>query len=89
MSNQTYDIINKVQRWLPSLGVLYLTLANIWGLPLGDAIRDTILAIATFLASILEVSTVAYKQKQLDAADYLADELEDYEEDDPVDGGVG
>lgn len=89
MSNQTYDIINKVQRWLPAVGVLYLTLANIWGLPYGDAINATVVAIATFLASILEVSTVAYKQKQLDAADYLADELEDYEEDDPVDGGVG
>lgn len=89
MSNKLYDILNKLQRWLPAVGVLYLALSNIWGLPYGDAINATVVAVATFLASVLEVSTVAYKQKQLDAVDYLADELEDYEEEDPVDGGVG
>lgn len=87
MSNQTYDIINKVQRWLPAVGVLYLTLANIWGLPYGDAINATVVAIATFLASILEVSTVAYKQKQLEAIDIQA-ELED-DDTEEVEGGIG
>ena len=87
MSNQTYDIINKVQRWLPAVGVLYLTLANIWGLPFGDAINATVVAIATFLASILEVSTVAYKQKQLEAIDIQA-ELED-DDTEEVEGGIG
>lgn len=89
MSNKTYDIVNKLQRWLYSVGVLYLALATIWDLPYGDAINATVTAVGTFLASVLEVSTVAYKQKQLDAADFLADELEDYQEEDPVDGGVG
>lgn len=87
MSNKTYDIINKVQRWLPAVGVLYLTLANIWGLPFGDAINATVVAVATFLASILEVSTVAYKQKQLEAIDIQA-ELED-DDTEEVEGGIG
>ena len=87
MSNKTYDIINKVQRWLPAVGVLYLTLANIWGLPYGDAINATIVAIATFLASILEVSSVAYHKAQAEAIDIQA-ELED-DDTEEVEGGIG
>ena len=87
MSNQTYDIINKVQRWLPAVGVLYLTLANIWGLPFGDAINATVVAIATFLASILEVSSVAYHKAQAEAIDIQA-ELED-DDTEEVEGGIG
>lgn len=87
MSNQTYDIINKVQRWLPAVGVLYLTLANIWGLPYGDAINATVVAVATFLASILEVSSVAYHKAQAEAIDIQA-ELED-DDTEEVEGGIG
>ena len=87
MSNQAYDIINKVQRWLPAVGVLYLTLANIWGLPFGDAINATVVAIATFLASILEVSSVAYHKAQAEAIDIQA-ELED-DDTEEVEGGIG
>ena len=87
MSNKTYDIINKVQRWLPAVGVLYLTLANIWGLPYGDAINATVVAIATFLASILEVSSVAYHKAQAEAIDIQA-ELED-DDTEEVEGGIG
>ena len=87
MSNKTYDIINKVQRWLPAVGVLYLTLANIWGLPFGDAINATVVAIATFLASILEVSSVAYHKAQAEAIDIQA-ELED-DDTEEVEGGIG
>lgn len=36
MSNKVYDILNKIQRWLPALGVFYLAIAAIWHLPLGD-----------------------------------------------------
>lgn len=87
MSNKTYDIINKVQRWLPAVGVLYLTLANIWGLPYGDAINATVVAIATFLASILEMSSVAYHKAQAEAIDIQA-ELED-DDTEEVEGGIG
>ena len=64
MSNKTYDIINKIQRWLYALGVLYLALCKIWGLPFGKEINETIIAIGAFLAAILEVATGIYHKEQ-------------------------
>lgn len=58
--NKVYDILNKIQRWLPALGVLYLALCTIWDLPYGQQINNTIIAIATFLAATLEISTGVY-----------------------------
>ena len=57
MSNRMYDIINKIQRWLVALGVAYLGLSAIWGLPFGDEINQSIVVISTLLATILEVAT--------------------------------
>lgn len=62
MSNSCYDILNKVQRWLPALAVFVLTICTIWDLPYGEPIRDTIIAIATLLAATLEVSTANYNK---------------------------
>lgn len=62
MSNKVYDILNKVQRWLPALAVFYLTISTIWDLPYGEPVRDTILAVATLLAATLEVSTAQYNK---------------------------
>lgn len=59
-SNTVYDILNKIQRWLPALGIFYLALCGIWHLPYGDQVNNTIVAIATFLAATLEISTGAY-----------------------------
>lgn len=59
-SNELYDIINKIQRWLPALGVLYLALCKIWNLPFGQAVSDTMLAVSAFLAATLEVASVTY-----------------------------
>lgn len=60
MSNKLYDIISKIQRWLPSLGLFYLALTKIWGFPFGSQVNDTIVAIATLLAATLEVSSARY-----------------------------
>lgn len=67
LSNKTYDIWNKVQRWLPAIAVLYVALAQIWGseyIPFADEINKTIMAICTFLASILEVSSSQFYKEQ-------------------------
>ena len=64
LSNKTYDVWNKIQRWLPAVAVLYVALSQIWGLPFGDEINKTIMAICTFLASILEVSSSQYFKKE-------------------------
>lgn len=62
MSNKSYDIINKIQRWLVALGVAYLGVSAIWGLPFGDQINQTIVVISTFLATILEISTSVWNK---------------------------
>lgn len=66
MSNTTYDILNKIQRWLPAVGVLYLGLCKIWGFAFGSEVNDTIVIVATFLATTLEIfSSKFYKEHDL------------------------
>ncbi len=60
MTNKLYDILSKVQRWLPSLGLFYLALTKIWNLPFGSEVNDTVVAVATLLAATLEVSSARY-----------------------------
>lgn len=63
LTNRVYDIWNKIQRWLPAVAVLYVALSQIWGanvFPFADEINKSIMAICTFLASILEVSSSQY-----------------------------
>lgn len=60
LTNKAYDILSKVQRWLPALGVFYLTLCKIWDLPLGTQVNETIVAVATLMAATLEVSSARY-----------------------------
>jgi hypothetical protein len=64
MSNKTYDVLNKIQRWLPALGVFYLAIAAIWHLPYGDEVNATIVAVATLLGTTLEIATGAYLKKK-------------------------
>lgn len=42
LTNNLYDILSKIQRFLPALGIFYLALAQIWGLPFGDEINMTV-----------------------------------------------
>lgn len=60
MSNRLYDILSKIQRWLPALGVFYLAICKIWALPWGGEVNDTIVAVATLLAATLEISSGRY-----------------------------
>lgn len=60
MSNRTYDILNKIERFLPALGLFYLAIAKIWDLPFGNEVNQTIVALATLLGTLLEISTVQY-----------------------------
>lgn len=61
MSNKVYDKLKFVaQVVLPALATLYLTIAGIWGLPYGEQISGTIIAIDTFLGAYLHVSTKNY-----------------------------
>ena len=63
-TNTVYDVLSKIQRWLPSLGLFYLALTKIWSLPFGSEVNDTIVAIATLLAATLEVSSARYYKEE-------------------------
>jgi len=63
MSNKLYDILNKIQRWLPALGAFYIAIASIWLLPLADEINQTIAAICTLLAATLEIFSARFYQE--------------------------
>lgn len=64
MNNKVYDILNKIQRWLPALGTFYLGLCAIWGFPYGDEINQTVILVATLLAATLEISTFTYLSRK-------------------------
>ncbi len=60
MSNATYDILSKIQRWLPALGAFYLGLCKVWGFLYGSEVNETIALAAALLAATLEISSVKY-----------------------------
>lgn len=50
--------------FLPALAVLVKTVFAIWSIPYGEEISTTIMAIDVFLASILGISTIQYKNNK-------------------------
>lgn len=77
LSDRTYDILKWVQKIFVLLATFYATIANIWGLPFGDEISKTCLALATFLLGILEIASATYNK---DMADINVDDLEGADE---------
>ena len=68
MSNSLYDILKFIaQIVLPAIATFYVTIASIWGLPLGDEISRTVMAVDTLLGAILMISNANYKTAQLEA----------------------
>lgn len=64
-SNRIYDILKKIALiWLPALGTLYFSLAQIWGFPYGEEIVGTITAIDLFLGALLGISTAQYNKSK-------------------------
>lgn len=74
MSDKLYNFLNKLQRWLPSAGLFYLALCGIWGLPFGDEVNQTIIAVATLLGATLEISNVVYLKKVSDSIENKSEE---------------
>lgn len=60
MKNKTYDFLRDAQIVIPALCTLYCTLGSIWGLPYGDQVAKTGVAIVTFLGALLKLSSIAY-----------------------------
>lgn len=80
ISDRLYDTLKWVEKILVLLATLYATMANIWGLPFGDEISKTCLALATFLLGILEIASATYNKDMADA-DEIVDDLEGADED--------
>ena len=88
MTNKTYDILSKIQRWLPALAVFYLALCQIWGLPYGDEVNKTVLAISALMAATLEISTSTYHANNVtdllySMVDIDEDEAEEQKQEEP------
>lgn len=66
MSDKTYDALSFVAHMIPLFVVLYVALANTWGIPYTDKIVATISAIGVFLNSVLKQSTIGYQRAQND-----------------------
>lgn len=63
MKNATYDALKFAAAvLLPASAILYLALAKIWGLPYAMEINATIVAVDTFLGTILHISTSNYNK---------------------------
>ena len=64
ITNKLYDILSKVQRWLPAVGVFYLSISKIWNIPFGTEINETVVALATLFAAFLEISSSRYYKEE-------------------------
>ena len=63
MSNGLYDILKWVAIIvLPALSTLIAVVFQIWDIPYGSEIAQTITAVATFLGAILMVSNAKYRK---------------------------
>ena len=63
MSNKLYDVLKFIaQIVLPALATFYVTIAGIWGLPYGEQISGTIMAVDLLLGAILGISSAQYKK---------------------------
>jgi hypothetical protein len=64
MSNKLYDVLKWISLVaLDAIGLCYSTLATIWGLPYGDQVLETCVALSVFLGALVGVSSAQYKKK--------------------------
>lgn len=74
MNSRVYDILKWVAIIvLPALSTLISVVFQIWNIPFGAEISQTITAIATFLGAILMVSSIQYTRKLKQEQDLLPD----------------
>lgn len=65
LNDKTYQFTKwGVMIVLPALITLWITLANVWHIPHGDAVSATATAITTFLGVITGISTRAYNKSE-------------------------
>lgn len=70
LSNKAYDVL----KWLSliffdAVGVLYKTLAAVWGWPFGDEVMTTCAAVSVFIGALIGVSTAQYNAEKESSAE--------------------
>lgn len=65
LNDNIYNILAFIGRTiLPALAVLYVSLADTWGLPYATEISTTIMAVDLFLNTLLGISSNTYYKEQ-------------------------
>lgn len=68
LNNKVYDVLKFIaQIALPAIATFYVTVAGIWGLPYGEQVSATVMAVDTLLGALLMLSNSVYKK--LNASD--------------------
>ena len=63
LSAKLYDVLKWVAMlFLPALALLVQTVFAIWGIPYGEQISATIVAINAFLGAVLGISNIGYQK---------------------------
>ena len=76
MNNKLYDVLKVIALVvLPALATLIIGVFEIWGLPYGAQIGATITAVATFLGTILSVSSAKYHAENKNNNNELKDAI--------------
>lgn len=66
-SNRIYDILKYLAMFfLPALAILVKTVFAIWGIPYGEEVSATIVAVNAFLGACLGISSISYQKDQLE-----------------------
>lgn len=65
MSNKVYDILKWVALVaMDALGLFYDKISIVWGLPYGDQVLETCVALSVLLGTLIGVSSAQYSKKK-------------------------
>lgn len=63
--DNAYKIVKRiVQYGIPGAGTFYFTISGLWGLPYGEQVLGTMMALETFLCVLLGISSNNYLKEQ-------------------------
>lgn len=63
--DKVYDVLRWVAMFfLPALAILVQSIFRIWGLPYGNEITASIVAVNAFLSAILGISSIGYQRNK-------------------------
>lgn len=63
MTNKVYDVLKWIAMVvLPAIGTLYFALSGIWGFPYGEQVVGTLVAVETFIGTVLQISNAQYRK---------------------------